>query len=818
MDSVFYRIKKYLPLLLVMSIGMHIESFGQFKNVWMSAGSLHNWYSEIGSELEVSGFIKTQQDGMQWPAIYSYQDIQAARGMWIGAKDFTDENGQNFPYKVITAGPRPPQFYSFFPIKMELIAKFPPTNVFKDGNLTYQKNVEIDKIDGTIPYDRVIESVINSQLGITVTRKIFQFAQQYNDNYIVYEYTFTNTGNTDADPEIELPNNTIKDTYFWWTYRNAINKSVRFVVSANEVGWGINTMNDTRGDGVKTDPANEKYRAQFSWHGYWPGKSVTYDNIGGPIWALNSTAAAFNDKADTVGRLGATQFIGLLTLYADKTPRTLTGSDPFDNDDQTQPATTDYINSDHPLLLAGANALNKDRMTQEYALMAAGHKTPRHADAIEPSGDFAIQKSAPNIGNASGGISFNNGYGPYTLKPGESVRIVMAEAVNGIGRQLQLETGIKYKKGQITDVAKNRIVMQGKDSLMLTFKRITENFKSGWQIPQPPMPPTNFEINSGGDRISLKWDVDTGDPNPPTAFRIYRALGNVDSNYTMIYQTASASERSYDDKDLVRGYNYYYYITAVGAATASGPGTPAARLESGRYYTQAYDAANLQRQSGDSPYSATVKGNKTGPFKIIPDINDKLKIGIDGEAPVDITIPTDSVTGNTRTINDIVKQINLKVHANIASDNGQGYILLSSPTTGNNSKLEIVEIPQSAYSTLGISAGIREGGIPTITEALNSIRIVPNPFNASAKGSVRFPGVIDEDKIAFYNIPGQCTIRIYTELGELIKTIEHTNGSGDEFWYQVTSSSQIVVSGIYIAVITDKSTGQNHLAKFVIIR
>ena len=693
MNSIFYRMKKFLPLVIILFLGTQLVTYGQFKNVWMSAGSLHNWYSEIGSELEEAGFLKTQQFGMQWPAIYNYQDAQAARGMWIGAKDFTDEKGEFYPYKVVTAGPRAPQFYALYPMKMELKAKFAPTNVSVNGNLSYQKNVEIDKIDATLPYDRQIDNVINSQLGITVNRKIFQFAQQYNDNYIVYEYTFTNTGNTDSDSEIELPNNTIKDAYFWFTFRNSVNKSVRYVVG-NAAGWGINTMNDTRGDGVKVDPANEKYRATFSWHGYFPGKDVTYDNIGGPIWALNSTAAVYNDKADTIGRLGGAQFLGTVTLYADKSASEKV-------DDPSQPRTTDYANSDHPLLLAGANALNKDRMTQEYALMAAGHKTPRHADAVEPSGDFVNQKNAPNVGNASGGISYNTGYGPYTLKPGESVRIVVAEAMNGIGRKLQVDTGVKYKKGQITASAKNQVVFQGRDSLFLTFKRATEAFNANWKIPQPPMPPTSFDVNSGGDRISLKWEVAATDPNPPTSFKIYRALGNVDSNYTMIYETKSASERTYDDKSVIRGFNYFYYITAVGAATAAGPGTPAGKLESGRYYTQTYDPANLQRQAGDK---------------------------------------------------------------------------------------------------------------------LTDIRIVPNPFNASAGAKVRFPGTIDEDKIAFYNIPGECTIRIYSELGELIKTIEHTNGSGDEYWYQVTSSNQIIVSGIYIAVITDKKTGQNHIAKFAVIR
>ena len=99
-------------------------------------------------------------------------------------------------------------------------------------------------------------------------------------------------------------------------------------------------------------------------------------------------------------------------------------------------------------------------------------------------------------------------------------------------------------------------------------------------------------------------------------------------------------------------------------------------------------------------------------------------------------------------------------------------------------------------------------------QKLSDIRVVPNPYSISASDNLRFPG----DRIAFYNIPGQCTIKIYSELGELIKTIEHTNGSGDEFWESVTSSNQIVVSGIYIVVVTDNSTGEQHITKFAVVR
>ena len=109
---------------------------------------------------------------------------------------------------------------------------------------------------------------------------------------------------------------------------------------------------------------------------------------------------------------------------------------------------------------------------------------------------------------------------------------------------------------------------------------------------------------------------------------------------------------------------------------------------------------------------------------------------------------------------------------------------------------------------------IRQGCKDNQVQALIKLGLFQIHLIFPAVNNVRFP----DDRIAFYNIPGQCTIKIYTELGELIKTIEHTNGSGDEFWYQVTSSNQIVVSGIYIAVITDNTTGEKQIAKFAVIR
>lgn len=48
-------------------------------------------------------------------------------------------------------------------------------------------------------------------------------------------------------------------------------------------------------------------------------------------------------------------------------------------------------------------------------------------------------------------------------------------------------------------------------------------------------------------------------------------------------------------------------------------------------------------------------------------------------------------------------------------------------------------------------------------------------------------------------------------MGELITTVEHTNGTGDDYWDSTTSSRQIVVSGIYIAVFENLDTGEKKI-------
>lgn len=785
-------------LILLITFGLYSTAYSQYATKWMSVGSLHNWYSEIGSEIE-EGFVKEQQYGLQWPALYAHQDIQAAKGFWIGAENFTDERGDIYPHKVVHVGPRVTGAGEFFPLSFEMTSKFDPPLVLVDLSESIDKNVSNDFVDPTLFADRVIVNEINTQLGITIKRRIFQFSQEYHDNYIVSEYTFKNTGNVDADTDIELPATTLNGVYFYYQFRLAVCANTRYVIG-NGTGWGMNTMNDTRGDGVKVDADNpDNLRFQYVWHGKFPA-FTQYDNIGGPIWSTAINVAA----GDTVGRLGASQFAGVVTLHADVSATDHT-------DDPMQPSTTSWEGSDEPLT-SNNDAFNKPKMTQEYTTwMAKGHKSPRHADQVEPAGlpGFLSPSGDPALGTP-GGFSFCNGYGPYTLAPGDSVTIVFAEVVSGISQKLATSAGIQFKRGQLSPLQKNTIVFQGRDSLFQSISRAVANFQSGYEIPIPPLPPKIFNVNGLSDKISLTWETYSEMGSDFEGFEIYRAVGKPDSNYYLIH-TAGPSERSFDDFSAVRGLSYYYYIVSVGSESSNtGVGlTPSGKLRSSRYYTQTYTPAILKRPPGNSPIPAKVIGTNSGKFGITAGVNDKLQIAIDGNDPIIVTLVGDSLTTS-----QVATQINLAFNLNIAF-NELNYLRINSPSNDENSIIDIQPIANDAYATLGLEVGETYRKIPE--DPMSRIRIVPNPYNISASNELGF-GELQANRLAFYDIPGRCNIKIYSELGELINTIEHTDGTGDEYWDSVTSSNQIVVSGIYIAVFENLDTGEKKILKFVIIR
>jgi hypothetical protein len=249
-------------------------------------------------------------------------------------------------------------------------------------------------------------------------------------------------------------------------------------------------------------------------------------------------------------------------------------------------------------------------------------------------------------------------------------------------------------------MSKNEWALSTRDSLFETFERAIANYNSGYNIPDPPLPPSTFNVNSGPDKITLTWEMFAGDPG---GFEIWRAARRYDNpnGYTKQIDLPG-SARLWEDTTAERGIEYYYYIQSVAAtpntdATAMTP--TGVVLKSNRHHTQTFLPAFLTRPPGAQ---------------------------------------------------------------------------------------------------------------------LSDIRVVPNPYSLAQENTLRWPD--QQDKIGFLDIPGQCTISIYTQLGELVKRLEHTNGSGDEYWNLTTDANQVIVSGIYIAVIKDNSKGSQVIRKFSVVR
>ncbi len=699
----------FLIILLVGSIflpsSMTAQQIGKI-NKWLNIGELHNWYSSVGAEREEDGFEVMQQSGFRWPGIYLNQDMQCAKGIWIGCKNYEEQNGAFFNYKVNHCGPRPQAGEGeFFPIKFDRYVKHQMPLVFVDDAPTFKAKLNVDVVDPELPYDQMLYNVVNTQMGLTMERKIFQFGSEYHNNYIVTEYTFINTGNCDDDEEIERTSGKLEEVYFYYQYRLAVCRETRTLIG-NGTGWGQNTLNHDIGtfekprtkDWIK-EGDNYPYRYSFAWHGYYKEFSE-YNNVGGPIFHPYDGWGNLIDAADAVGRLGASQFPSVITVYADD-------SENYGQDDVSQPSTTGVYSNNGQWNYA-SNAFNEGEMQARYNMMKAGHPDQSQADRINGMGieNYASSTNYPGTGSKGDeGYSLVNGYGPYNIEYGDTVKLIIVEAASGLSRDEAIRVGKLFKDGKISDVEKNRIVMTGIDSLHQTVKRVINDFNNGWKVPEPPLPPKMFSVTSSGGFIKLSWLP--ADGATAKKYEVYRtvtndSLGYAPYKYYGAYKKiaeidAASSNEFIDSTGLAYNVPYYYYIQAVGEEVAGKPelGIPSHELKSSRYYTQTYAPAYLIKPG-------------------LPDID------------------------------------------------------------------------------------------------ADKIRVVPNPYISKVNDNLPY--------ITFENLSELCTIKIYTELGELIKTIEHTNHGNAENWFLRTSSNQYVVSGVYIAVITDSISGKKAIVKFAVIR
>jgi hypothetical protein len=107
-----------------------------------------------------------------------------------------------------------------------------------------------------------------------------------------------------------------------------------------------------------------------------------------------------------------------------------------------------------------------------------------------------------------------------------------------------------------------------------------------------------------------------------------------------------------------------------------------------------------------------------------------------------------------------------------------------------------------------------------VVNQLDAVAVVPNPYVAAAIWEQKpyLQSGRGERKIFFINLPTQCTIRIYTISGELVKKLEHDEPvfNGAESWDLLNLDNLEVAFGVYIYHI--ETDNAETVGKFAVIK
>jgi hypothetical protein len=727
------KFMKYsMTALLLVIFFFSPEAFAQGIKKEMAVGYLRWQVVDSGDEGEGAhgwGADQAWHDGY-------IEGLYSSKAVMLGCKNWVDENGSPRAVKVSGHGQwetddrhvmMPLPDAEAFTIHRYL--RYQPPAITVDGDriedpfpLGFSDHVDPARVPGNA--DGLIESYVNTDMGVSFRQRAIGFSQKHHNKYLITEYVFINTGNTDLDEEIELPGQTIDDFYFLKQLRTRESDANRPWVSA----YGQFPEHDIR--------VCYGYASRFN-----PGSSS--DVFGGADPASEDPA--------WLGQLLFTMFSGETIIFASA------AANDFVNDDVNQPRMTTYLDVDFDGFTFHTWNMTEDQMQRLYQVMEEGAINLEGINYPELSGTKPGHHGIPldQRGFASPGDMEGFGYsasvaysiGPYDLQFGDSIKIVVADLFGSISPEKAYEVGTAWDNDEATwgnmeiggsdDIlppqyqanpqliqstdgrsavnnwAKDNWVYSGRDSLFAAARAAQWAYQNNYMIPEPPRAPS-IEVKSLPDLIRISWGREAEEAADDIAgYRVYRAVGSwyphvpeeqttLVGSFEKIHE-APAGVYEFEDKSAERGAAYHYAVVA-------------------------YD-----------------DGNSNGP-------------DFDGE--------TRSLESN--------------------------FILNATTNPGFL---------------------VKPGG------TLEDIVVVPNPFNLSA-GDKNFPN--EPNKIVFFNVPSKCTIRIFTETGDLVRTIEH-EGSGDAPWgtipqeHSATEIGQIVVSGIYIAHIQTPD-GKSTVRKFVVVR
>ena len=124
-------------------------------------------------------------------------------------------------------------------------------------------------------------------------------------------------------------------------------------------------------------------------------------------------------------------------------------------------------------------------------------------------------------------------------------------------------------------------------------------------------------------------------------------------------------------------------------------------------------------------------------------------------------------------------------------------------------------LPFYTFNTANISPVIDEG---LGKVALNNVRVVPNPYYAQSA----YEGSQLDNIVKITNLPKECTVKIYTVNGQLVKAF-HKSENDDQHrveivWNLKNEGSVDIASGVYLIHIDAGALGATTVKLFAVMK
>ncbi len=481
-------------------------------------------------------------------------------GLWIGVTDWTDKQGTHHSHYVSEGGFENYEApgYTFFLQNKKKVRYYLPTvmvNEIEDIRVLDSREASGLPVKSLIADER-IQTSWGTDVGVQVEMTSYAFANQNHNSYIIREYTFKNNGNAATGTGTELSGQNLTGVYFGFIYH---------LIPGGDRGHQLVNQNDDWAVYYGSQPGDTLRGLYYVYDGVASDDHYTGDDTG--------------DPDESTGEFLSPQYPGFGVIHADAAYND-------DTDDRLQPSTVEIRPRDiMPSHTKGHGEIDL------YSVLSTG---------VQSTGTVgkAIHPYDPEVIEPVGLLSF----GPYDIPANESITIVLYQVVGSISQRLAISEGSKWIQGTLEfdgktgDQAKNALLATGLDSLTLYASRAEWAWKNGLETVASPPPSPNLSLTSGFGENILKWtfekdyyieDWQTGVVDI-AGYRVYRA----DGHYTKLYNLIAdldTTQHEYVDKDVVRGKNYYYYVTAYddGSQNTSGV-SPGQRLESSPFSNRNY--------------------------------------------------------------------------------------------------------------------------------------------------------------------------------------------------------------------------------------